>query len=568
MDFMSLPFPAFQSAVHQMAEAAGLHKAVRLRLVCKEFDKEVCHAIYDTHLFELVGDGRASRMCPASRARRIRGIVKRPHHFPKNQLVPAIHHHARKLSGGTNISKEYLENEAFLCQIAGHALSANNIDRLLDGIIPSSTMFNGERLKISPGKNDELAIAAAFGLEDRVDGLLNDSVDQRAGSRHFGHPMDNAIRGQHMKIVRRLLRQPHGLDRRILDSAIESAAAVGRQDILELVIQSRREKEKADLNHASVVAASHGQAKLTRILVLQSLLHREPPHSKDEWAIIGCCLTRAAGRGYLNVVKKLLDMGLPIDKNSSDGSMPLAQAAKGGHARVVKYLLNHGADVQCKMSGATPLYLAAKNGHCEVVRILLDHGADMHPKGCKLHIFAQAAEDGEMSIMRILLRQGLDLSNPLCGLFALELAAEKGHDHIVRMLVELGVDVNGLHPGRQDSPMIGAMLCEQDAIVKLLLELGANKVDDSDSRLPNKSKWNGRSLLRCHLNRQASRLIFQKRRGRGLTSALGALSIQPRVATKGDERARGEYTNQRSTLGRRTWSIHRLSDILGPSENE
>ena len=59
------------------------------------------------------------------------------------------------------------------------------------------------------------------------------------------------------------------------------------------------------------------------------------------------------------------------------------EAARHGHAEVIKLLLEHGADVdRPDKQGVTAVQTAAENGHHECLRLLLEAGAD--PDGtCK-----------------------------------------------------------------------------------------------------------------------------------------------------------------------------------------
>lgn len=56
---------------------------------------------------------------------------------------------------------------------------------------------------------------------------------------------------------------------------------------------------------------------------------------------------------------------------------PIDCAAYNGHVKVVKVLIDAGADVNPadKQQAITPLHLAAQEGHLNVVRVLLDNHA-------------------------------------------------------------------------------------------------------------------------------------------------------------------------------------------------
>jgi beta-lactamase class A len=66
------------------------------------------------------------------------------------------------------------------------------------------------------------------------------------------------------------------------------------------------------------------------------------------------------------------------DVNTIDGFKwtALCWAARYGHYKMAKYLLKHGADVDCLVTkGQTPLMLASMRGHLELVHLLIEWGA-------------------------------------------------------------------------------------------------------------------------------------------------------------------------------------------------
>lgn len=58
----------------------------------------------------------------------------------------------------------------------------------------------------------------------------------------------------------------------------------------------------------------------------------------------------AAGKGYKEVVRYLLDKGAAVDVVDGDGQTSLSLAASAGHEAVVQQLLDNGADVDVTSS--------------------------------------------------------------------------------------------------------------------------------------------------------------------------------------------------------------------------
>lgn len=91
-------------------------------------------------------------------------------------------------------------------------------------------------------------------------------------------------------------------------------------------------------------------------------------------------LLAAAKNGHLEVVKYLVEHGADIDKSDNNRrKTPLLAAAFEGHFEIVKYLVDKGANVNVQaINGWTPLHDAAWVANFEIVKYLVDHGADLH----------------------------------------------------------------------------------------------------------------------------------------------------------------------------------------------
>ncbi|KAJ1487007.1 ankyrin repeat-containing domain protein [Baffinella frigidus] len=92
-------------------------------------------------------------------------------------------------------------------------------------------------------------------------------------------------------------------------------------------------------------------------------------------------LCRAAGRGEIEEVRRLIAGGADVLAKNSDGFTALHHAANNGYEGLVMMLLGAGADVAAKTSGGrTALHFAAINGHEGVAKVLLDAGAGVAAK--------------------------------------------------------------------------------------------------------------------------------------------------------------------------------------------
>lgn len=90
---------------------------------------------------------------------------------------------------------------------------------------------------------------------------------------------------------------------------------------------------------------------------------------------------RAAEKGSVEVVERLLHEGEDPNQADDFGLTALHGSAKKGHTHIVALLVSRGADVNaCDVGwrGEAPLHYACKYGHADVARVLLCGGADPH----------------------------------------------------------------------------------------------------------------------------------------------------------------------------------------------
>ena len=90
---------------------------------------------------------------------------------------------------------------------------------------------------------------------------------------------------------------------------------------------------------------------------------------RDEYGMTA--LMFAAAGGDLEMSRRLIDNGAPVNGQSDIGITALMFASEWGHADVVRILLEEGADASLvEAHGNTALSLAEENGHAEIVEML------------------------------------------------------------------------------------------------------------------------------------------------------------------------------------------------------
>ena len=134
-------------------------------------------------------------------------------------------------------------------------------------------------------------------------------------------------------------------------------------------------------------------------LLLEILYQKDPLHD-------GC------KSGNEKIVKYLVEHGADVNKEDKDGKTPLFGACWEGHENIVKYLVEHRANVNEEdEDGRTPLFEACRKGNENIVKYLVEHGADVNKED----------KDGKTPLLT---------------------ARRKGNENIVKYLVEHGAGVN------------------------------------------------------------------------------------------------------------------------------
>ncbi len=196
-------------------------------------------------------------------------------------------------------------------------------------------------------------------------------------------------------------------------------------------------------------------------------------------------LGKAAGEGWLNAAKFLLDRGADI--GGRFGTPALHLAALNGRKAMVELLLARGADVNGKdLSADTALVAAITSSRPEVAKVLIEHGADPLARNQNDHTpLHYACGKGDVEMVRMLLPKSSDLNvvsrNQISGSpfgdevagTPLMLATRNNQPAIMKLLLDRGADPNVEAPAGKSALRI-AVQAENRELVTLLLEHRAN----------------------------------------------------------------------------------------------
>ena len=205
--------------------------------------------------------------------------------------------------------------------------------------------------------------------------------------------------------------------------------------------------------------------------------------------IYGTPLMYAAGEGRFDVVKYLINHGADVSKTNVDKETALHYASEYGQLKVAELLLSRGAgiDVEDKWC-RTPLMLAAARGHSDILLCLINHGADLNKTKFNVHkrtALHYAIEYGHLKVVELLLSKGagIDVEDE-DGHTPLMLAALRGHSDILLCLINQGDDLNKTNR-RKRTALHYASESGNLEVVELLLSKGTGiDVEDEDFHSP------------------------------------------------------------------------------------
>ncbi|NVK52103.1 MAG: ankyrin repeat domain-containing protein [Flavobacteriaceae bacterium] len=195
---------------------------------------------------------------------------------------------------------------------------------------------------------------------------------------------------------------------------------------------------------------------------------------KEQKSLQGTPLMYAASTGDKVLCQLLIDNGANVNQLDINKDPALNWATYYGQIKVMKYLIEQGADykIVSKHGNATDVALRLWH-HDSVANVFRPYYKN---KSITKHEykFIKAVKKEDYNVINRLLKKGVSPNlNDEIGIPVLQLASQKGDEKMVAFLIKNGADVNCLNRVGQ-TPLAWAVRFGHLETAKLLLDAGAN----------------------------------------------------------------------------------------------
>jgi uncharacterized protein len=171
----------------------------------------------------------------------------------------------------------------------------------------------------------------------------------------------------------------------------------------------------------------------------------------------GSWLHVAASKGELEIVKKLVELGININMQGGVyGGGALNEAASAGHFDIVRYLLSCGADMDVSEPERNPLFGAISNGYVDIAKLLIEQGIDIDIRYNgetmkNMDAIAFAREQGEKEIVKLLENKKGEVTTTMESKNNMENHHEEILEHVVKNFGPVKNSISEIVPGSRVS---------------------------------------------------------------------------------------------------------------------
>ena len=296
------------------------------------------------------------------------------------------------------------------------------------------------------------------------------------------HPLNVAAQFGSLQDVEKVLKQdPTALNMQDEEGMTPLAGAVvqAQVDVVRLLLEKGADPNIPNKNGLTPLEHACGRDQAAGMALAELLVARGAavnPTNKTDWRIP--LLEWAISSDNAELVKFLIEHGADVKAKSPNGDTPLHTAADRGDMEIAELLVACGADVNAKIiGGTTPLHKAAWGGGEAMVKFLLSKGAEADAKRTDgvtplLEAAGPGAERHGKGCVELLLAKGADVhATDEHGDTPLHKAAYYGNKEVIECLLAHGAPINATNKNGQ-TPL---QVAKKPDIIRSLREHGAKQ---------------------------------------------------------------------------------------------
>ncbi|MBQ4236960.1 MAG: ankyrin repeat domain-containing protein [Treponema sp.] len=226
-------------------------------------------------------------------------------------------------------------------------------------------------------------------------------------------------------------------------------------------------------------AVSAGNLEVVKVL----LKDFESFDAEDREFVLIAAVMYSADKGT-EILDYIINLGdYKMDLVTENGWTPLHFAAAMSDPAIVKYLIDHGADIEAKTKfDATPLLVAGSNtSNPDVIETLLACGADLEARDCENEsLLIEAAKNKDPSIIECVLKKGFDLEEKDVDGWTPIMNAARWNENsdIISILKKAGADWNAKTASGGNLLHLAALNESEDMVQFLCTYFSVNDCDE------------------------------------------------------------------------------------------
>lgn len=299
--------------------------------------------------------------------------------------------------------------------------------------------------------------------------LLASGADVNQPNKHGITPFIASIKKENIEIVKLLIsfgadvNMSFGVD---VNKSFENggspllaAVKTGEIELVKILIEAG-----ANINKDALLMTSYeGHLSILKFFIENGADINDPEVS-------AALLIAAASQGNINVVELLIEAEVDLNKPNKNGKTALSKASKEGGIKMVKILVEAGANID---NGA--LAEAALKNHIEIIEYLIGMDKDINKSAKYSDALIKAAQEGNIKIIKLLIKAGCDVN--------------KSENDGTTALSTSSMEGNFFANSYDDRDDLDFIIRSQDKhekyikTIKLLLKCGANPIFDGYDKI-------------------------------------------------------------------------------------